>query len=279
MTRVDTGHLGALEQTLLVPLVARALQSGCDDPIVDDPAAAGVLRRLDVDTSAIRCYSDAMVGCAIRAAVFDEYLRDVLDAHPDAAVVLAGEGLDTTFERNDNGRASWFELDYPDVIAIRRTCFAPHPRRHLIGGSVLDGGWIDDVVRLGGSHRVVQLAGVTMYWREDQVRRFFGLVHDRLAPATVILDTVSPLVRRLARHWEPTARLTPAEYRFGIWNPQRLDRYAPNWRVRESRRLFDQHPHRWSRRVRFWKHAFPPLRASYPLVCGELMDDESFGGG
>ena len=41
--------------------------------------------------------------------------------NPQAAVVHLGCGLDTRFERVDNGQVEWFDLDIPDVMALRES--------------------------------------------------------------------------------------------------------------------------------------------------------------
>jgi O-methyltransferase involved in polyketide biosynthesis len=38
-------------------------------------------------------------------------------------MVELGTGLNTRFERLDNGRVHWFDLDLPDVMALRRVFF------------------------------------------------------------------------------------------------------------------------------------------------------------
>ena len=46
-------------------------------------------------------------------------VRDYLKSHPNAAVVNLGCGLDNTGRTCDNGRCKIYNLDFPDVIALR----------------------------------------------------------------------------------------------------------------------------------------------------------------
>ena len=46
-------------------------------------------------------------------------VRDYLKAHPNAAVVNLGCGLDSTGRSCDNGSCKIYNLDFPDVIAVR----------------------------------------------------------------------------------------------------------------------------------------------------------------
>ena len=46
-------------------------------------------------------------------------VRDYLKSHPNAAVVNLGCGLDSTGRSCDNGSCKIYNLDFPDVIALR----------------------------------------------------------------------------------------------------------------------------------------------------------------
>ena len=46
-------------------------------------------------------------------------VRDYLKSHPNAAVVNLGCGLDSTGRSCDNGSCKTYNLDFPDVIAVR----------------------------------------------------------------------------------------------------------------------------------------------------------------
>ena len=47
-------------------------------------------------------------------------VRDYLKGHPNAAVVNLGCGLDNTGRTCNNGRCKIYNLDFPDVIALRQ---------------------------------------------------------------------------------------------------------------------------------------------------------------
>ena len=63
------------------------------------------------------------------ARMFDRYVEDFLATHPRGTVVEIGCGLDTGFDRVDDGRVRWFDLDLPDAVALRWRFFDDEPRR------------------------------------------------------------------------------------------------------------------------------------------------------
>ena len=56
-------------------------------------------------------------------------VREYLKTHPGAAVVNLGCGLDDTGRRCDNGSCRLYNLDFPDVIAVRDARCASARRR------------------------------------------------------------------------------------------------------------------------------------------------------
>ena len=105
MIRVE---LGEVQKTLLIPLWGRAKESEKPNPIVLDPLARRLVSQIDYDFEGqtAKLPSQFLFNCAVRAHHFDVALRAFLAAHPDGTVINIGAGLDTTFQRVDNGRAA-----------------------------------------------------------------------------------------------------------------------------------------------------------------------------
>ena len=268
-------RLGTVQETLLTPLCARAEQCGRADGIVDDPTAAAMVKAIHYDFAKIRRHPNTLVGCAIRAARFDRRLQTFLQgpsntgtehlADQQHAIVLIGEGLDTTFERNDDGRCLWFEIDFPDVIELRKRFFQPDQRRHLIAGNVFDPEWVS-IVRSSGAKRILfQLAGVLMYLEPEQVKALFGILANEFPGAEIVFDTCSQLAKRNSHRWEATVRTTSAVYRWGIDDARNVNYLDPRVHVTDVEYMLDFHRQQWTTSTRFWSWIYPPLRRSYQL--------------
>lgn len=263
--KLSTATLGVVQETLLTPLCARADQFGRNDPIVVDPAAAKLVSQIDYDFDRIRAYPDTLTGCAIRAAIFDSWIKEFLSVHPTGTLVLVGEGLDTTFERNDNGRARWFELDFPDVIDLRSKLFEPSPRRQHIAGDALEGKWIDQVRESAGSGYLFQAAGVLMYLKHPQVLRLFTLLADNFPGSTFLFDCCSTMAVRNSGRWEATVRTTRARYGWGIDDPRAIQAWDRRFDVTDVRYMLDYHRSQWRWRTRFASTLSRSLRHAYQV--------------
>jgi O-methyltransferase involved in polyketide biosynthesis len=62
----------------------------------------------------------------------DRYAQDLLRRHTDAVVVHIGCGLDSRFERVDNGHVEWYDLDMPEIIELRRKRISVEGERYHI---------------------------------------------------------------------------------------------------------------------------------------------------
>ena len=171
--------LGCVEQTLLIPLAARALACRLlPHRGFADPAAEAIVARLAYDLTPFEADREMLRGLVERSLVLDQILRGFLNHHPDPQVLSLGSGLSTQFERLDNGRLRWMDVDLPAVVKLRRTLFPPHPRRCLVSASVTEAGWTSILGDLRGPTFVVA-EGLLMYlvsarrsfnWRETWQR-------------------------------------------------------------------------------------------------------------
>jgi len=179
-------ELGPVQETLLVPLLGRAMETRRKG-LVNDPKAVEIVERLDYDFDKWRG-GRSVVGATIRTRMFDEVVQRFLSKHPEGTIVELGCGLNTRFERLDNGRAHWFELDLPDTMTLRRRFFEDGPRRQMITGSVLDADWVARVAERGGPVCFVAEA-VLIYFEAPEVQRVVGGLAARFSGAWLISDT------------------------------------------------------------------------------------------
>ena len=187
MTDKQQARLGAVQQTLFIPLAARAAETRRKHPVLRDPKAAEMLASIDYDAAKYGRGAGGFV-TVLRTAIFDFWVRMFLTAHPAATVVELGTGLNTRFERVDNGQVHWFDLDLPDTIELRGSFFADTGRRRMIAASVLDEDWLPAVAQSQGPYFFVA-DGVLVYLPEDQVMATLTRIAGRFPGSLIALDT------------------------------------------------------------------------------------------
>jgi O-methyltransferase involved in polyketide biosynthesis len=224
-------ELGAVQQTLFIPLAARAAQTRKKRPLLRDPMAAELLAAIDFDRA--KYGQDTGGGVVVlRTVIFDWWVREFLAEHPAGTVVELGAGLNTRFERVDNGQVHWIDLDLPDTIQLRAKFFNQTPRRQLIAGSVLDDDWRQAVSQQDGPYFFVT-DGVLVYLPEDQVLAALARHAEQFPGALLALDTYSRQARQ-AQH-RMAARKGIARWDWACDHPRDLERHG--WQVLESVRI------------------------------------------
>jgi O-methyltransferase involved in polyketide biosynthesis len=187
MAARQQAQLGAVQQTLFITLAARAAESQRKHPVLRDPRAVELLRSVDYDAAKYGPGAGGFV-TVLRTAILDFWVRGFLAAHPGGTVVELGTGLNTRFERVDNGRVHWLDLDLPDTIDLRRKFFADTGRRRMVAASVLDEGWLPEAARSPGPYFFVA-EGVLVYLPQDQVLATLARIAQRFPGALLALDT------------------------------------------------------------------------------------------
>src|SRR5664280_281176 len=109
------------------------------------------------------------VNWATRAYHIDSIIIKIIADFPDATIVNIGAGLDTTFQRIDNGKIFWYDLDLQDTIELRRKLIPESERNRFISKSVLDFTWCKDIEVIR-SKVIFIAAGVLCYFDKESVR-------------------------------------------------------------------------------------------------------------
>lgn len=198
MSEIANQDLSGVAETLLLPLYIRAKESQRPDAMIKDDRAVALIEKLNPDTSWIakmKIDENDKVGLVLRNREFDRYARDFLDRYPEAVVVHIGCGLDSRFERVDNGRVEWYDLDLPEVIDLRRKLIGNEEGRyHLLSCSVLDNVWLNTVSVHHQRPFLFLAEGVLMYFEEAQVKSLFLTVRDHFPVAELVCDAFSPFL-------------------------------------------------------------------------------------
>jgi len=187
--------LTGVPETLLIPLYIRAKESQRPDAMLRDDIAVAVVNQLDYNFTRIKLQGHDELAIILRLREFDRFARDFLTAHPDGVVVHIGCGLDTRFERVDNGLVEWFDLDLPNVIEIRRRLIGVESGKyHLLPYSVFDPAWIDKVSILHPRPFLFIAEGVLPYFEEVQVKQLVQTLYSTFPGAEMVFDAHTPWV-------------------------------------------------------------------------------------
>ena len=227
--------LSDVSETLLMTLYIRAMESQRPDALIKDEKAVELVTQMTADgyirydfgrIRRIHMDEKVKVTIILRNVEFDRYTRDFLARYPEAVVVHIGCGLDSRFERVDNGTVEWYDLDLPEVIELRRKLIGGEGERyHFLAFSVLEEAWLE-VVSAHRQRPFLFLAeGVFMYFQEAKVKWLVLTLRDRFPGAELAFDACSPFLVR-ANNLRLSIAWFGARYHWGIWRGQELERWG-----------------------------------------------------
>ncbi|MEV0936282.1 class I SAM-dependent methyltransferase [Streptomyces phaeochromogenes] len=230
-----TPRLGDVQETLLIPLYARAVETRKPRGMLRDPRAVEMVDALDYDFSRFDG-AKSLLGANLRTLLFDLWVRDFLERHPSGTVVEIGTGLNTRFERLGNGTVHWFDLDLPDVIALRRGFFEDTDRRRMIAASVTDPGWMEEVRSSSPGPYFLAAEAVLIYLEEELVRSVFRQIAERLPGARLALETAASGMVDTQDSHDVLAKVA-ARMRWSCDSPGALEHWQPGLSLTDSRTL------------------------------------------
>jgi O-methyltransferase involved in polyketide biosynthesis len=214
----DQVELGQVQETLFIPLAGRAEETGKRRPILRDPKAVEIVETVAFDRAK---YTRAGGWTTVvRTASFDVWVKEFLAEHPHGTVVELGTGLNTRFERVDNGTVRWIDLDLPDTIALRRRFFADTDRRRMVAGSLADDSWLAAVREMPGPYFFVS-DGVLAYLTEADVMRTLATIAENFPAALIAIDSYSQ--QMMQREHRLAARRGIARWQWACDDPRSLE--------------------------------------------------------
>jgi len=248
--------MGDIATTSFVTLYCHALESQSDDPILSDPKSVEIMNELNKTLSlsdntldrilvAGKLDKRLVVHIAIRAKKYDDYARDFLQRFPDGVVVNIGCGLDSRFLRIDTGKVIFYDLDLPEIIAIKKTFFQETERYHLIASSVLDFDWMAAVRQHKGPF-LFMAEGVFMYLDGNDVRSLVLKIQETFPGSELVCEVVnsfwirSPFKKLLDYKLQRQVHLgKDAMFRSGLHNGREMEQWHSGIQFLDEWSYFD----------------------------------------
>ena len=184
--------LEGIEKTLLIPLWSRAKESELSNPILVDTTASDLINKLDFNFSSIEDNSTFLKRLAflVRAKTFDDTIKNFISKNNNIAIINLGAGLDTTFNRIDNGTLDWYNIDLPNVIELREKLLPANHREISIAKSFLDYSWIDDIEKK--YNKILFIAGgLFAYFDKKVIKEFIEKLANNFPNSEMIFDAPS----------------------------------------------------------------------------------------
>lgn len=253
--------LSHISETGLLTLYCRAVESQSVNPILDDEKAVEIARQLRPVLAASERESlqrlargsinrALAVHIALRAKKYDEVAKDFLARNPDGAIANLGCGMDSRFDRIDDGHVLFFDLDLPEMIACKRQFFQETERYRMIGASVFEESWMEEVAAFGRLPVLFMAEGLFMYLDPDKVRALVPMLQARFPGSELVCEVVHSRWLGGSTNWMIRRKLqgrmkigAQATFRFGVSGSREMETWSPGIELLEEWSYFDSnHP-------------------------------------
>jgi O-methyltransferase involved in polyketide biosynthesis len=222
---LETVTLTGAAGTALATLYGKAMESREPDSILDDREADQAMQRLDYDFSKLRMRRRDLKSAAVRAKGYDWWVQQFLATHPQCTVLHLGCGLDTRVYRvNPPATVGWYDIDLPDVIALRRRLFPERAGLHTIAASVTDPHLLDPIP--GDTPVLVVAEGLTCYLPASDGVEMLRRITEHFPSGDMVIDGYSRLGVWLTARYGPV-KATGARLDWDIGDPHELERAVP----------------------------------------------------
>ncbi|BAZ18360.1 tetracenomycin C synthesis protein homolog (plasmid) [Calothrix sp. NIES-4071] len=182
------------------------------------------------------------LACILRGILLDNWARDYIDKFPQGTIIDVGVSLNTRCERLNNDGISYFEIDLPDTMNLRRKLVNEKSNRKFINGSILNNAWIEKVAATnpGNQPCLFIIEGVLQYLDEKKVKKVFSSIKNNFPGSLVAFDLISPSMIKKSKNAANTSlSKINAEFTWGLLNPLDIHSWDKEYKIVDVKTYFD----------------------------------------
>lgn len=202
-------------KTLFIPLLGKALMSK-DNLFLHDPKAEEIISKIDYEFSSLKQSKWLSMFMSVRALLIDELCNMYILKHPNATIIHLGCGLDSRCLRVNQNYKTWYDVDYEEVINIRKKFYEQDANHKMIGSSVMDFKWLEQVE--DNENIIVIAEGLTMYLSEEDIRNLLSMINEKFGDVHLLFDAYTKKGIRSSKIKNPVNQMS-AEVKYGIDSP------------------------------------------------------------
>lgn len=220
-------NLTGVPETMLWTLHNRASEAMRPDAYLRDDHAVRIYRSIAYDFE--RRFGKPDGSHAARSRVFDDVVQPWMAAHPGGTVVELACGLETQFQRIDDGSVRWLCIDVPEAIDVRRRFLPESERCRYVAKSALDLAWLNDV---GAGDVFVTAQGLFMYLEPAEVERLVRAIVERFPGVELMFDAIPPwFSKKTLAGWSKTRHYRAPPMPWGVKRSE-LEPLLRGWSAR-----------------------------------------------
>ena len=215
--KINNIDLAEEKATLFITLYAKALDYRSKRPLLHDRMADELIRSIDFDFSP---YKAPMNLTPIRARQYDDRVNAFIREQPGGVVVYLGCGMDTRVYRIDPPESiAWFDVDYPEVIELRKVLLPGRKSYVMIASSITDKGWLEQIPR--DRPTLIIAEGALEYVEPNDIKMLFERLTGHFEQGQIMFDVMNTFAADLGR--KRLKEMTGAVVKWAVDTPGEVD--------------------------------------------------------
>ena len=228
-------NLEGVEKTMLLTLYAKAWHSKEKNHKFYDSKAVEIISNIDYDFSIAEKDKFMQLGTIARTIVLDEMVGDYIEAHPECTIVNIASGMDTRFNRLDNGKINWYNVDLENSANYRLKYIKDTDRVKTLAYSAMDPNWTDEIQIRNDVLFIIE--GLTMYLNQKDVEDIINIIDANFDNCRVFMEIMPPISVKNAK--EESIEDTNSKFIWGVEKGHELIKFNSNFKWIKDVNLFD----------------------------------------
>ena len=191
--------MDAVNKTLYIPLYGKSYVSK-RSIILHDPKAEEIWTAECFPLKGKSASKWLAYYMAMRAAVFDRWLRQQMEAAPEATVLHLGCGMDSRICRVGEQGHRWYDIDFPDVIAQRKRYYPENENYKMLAADVTADDFLSEVA---GKSAIVVMEGISMYLKPEQLQRLMLRLCSHFEQVSLLMDCYTEFAAKASKYRNP----------------------------------------------------------------------------
>ena len=156
----------------------------------------------------------------VRAAVFDEWVKQKMAEKSDCVVIHIGCGMDSRVLRVGTMNHKWYDVDFPEVIEERKRYYTESADYQMLAKDVRDSSWLQSIPER--KYAIVVMEGVSMYITPQDLNQLTENLCNHFEQIAFLMDCYTIMAAKMSKYRNPINDVGVTEV-YGIDNPKQYE--------------------------------------------------------
>ena len=187
---------------------------------LEDSKAEKIIESIDYDFGKLKQSKWLSMFMAVRAKIIDEICSKYMSVNANVTIIHLGCGLDSRCLRVSSNYDKWYDIDFPNVIELRKKFYTEDEKYKMIGSSVTNLEWLNSIN--SNDNTLIIAEGLTMYLSEEEIKQILSEINSRFPNATIVFDAYSKQAVKSSKLKNPVNQMN-ATVKWGMNKPSEFE--------------------------------------------------------